>query len=85
MSDYHYNEDGSPTMRELAHINNPLIGSAMIGDTINNVANAIGFLQEISIGMSENDALSERANHGYFMLMQCLRSALKFESHELDE
>jgi len=78
------NKDGSPTLRELAHINNPLIGSAMLGDTINNVSSAICFLQEISIGMSDKDSLSEVANAGYYNLMQCMRSTLKFESHELE-
>ena len=53
MNDFYYNKDGSPTMRELAHTNNPFIGSAMIGDTLNNVANGLAYIQDLSIGQDE--------------------------------
>jgi hypothetical protein len=41
MNDLKINKDGSPTMRTLAHLNNPFIGSVMIGDTLNNVAGGL--------------------------------------------
>jgi len=73
-----YNKDGSPTMRTLASINNPLIGG-LPGDTYNNVLGMIGLLQDLSIYEPEMH-LSRPATSGFFSACEVIKAAIQFEA-----
>jgi len=80
MNDFNHNQDGSPTMRMLAHINNPFISSAMDGETLGNVASGLAYIQDLSDGQDEKDAITTAGSTGHYFFLETLRAALKFES-----
>lgn len=57
---------------------NPLIGTLQ-GDTLQNVHDAIALLQELTINSDDGLMPSDSVNMGYYLLMNSVLSALRFE------
>lgn len=63
---------------------NPLIGT-LPGDTLHNVHDAIALLQELIVNSDEGLMPSQSVNMGYYFLMNCVLSALRFELYNRKE
>ncbi len=51
----------------------------MIVDTLNNVANGLAYIQDLSIVQDEKYAISTPGSVGYYCFLETLRAALQFE------